>query len=284
MMKKTSNLTDFLYIPAASILFAMGYNMFIEPAGIVLGGATGVATVLNRLFPFLSVGTYILLVNLPLLLVCLKVFGKRFIWKTAVGTLCSSVALDLLNFFPVTTSDPLLCSLFGGGSIGAALGLMYARGYNTGGADLLVFLLKRRHKNLSDGKIVMLLDAAVVIFSALILKTFSLIFYSVITICAETAVLDRVINGFDRGQLAFIFSENSNVIAEKISTELERGVTVIDATGWYTGKNGQALLCALRPGEVYKLRGIIGSVDPRAFVVFTSASAIDGLGFERNAP
>lgn len=275
---------DFFYIPAASILFAAGYNMFIEPAGIVLGGATGIATVLNKLFPFLSVGVYILLVNLPLILICLKVFGKRFIWKTAAGTLCSSIALDVLNFFPVTTTDPLLCGLFGGGAIGAALGLMYARGYNTGGADLLVFLLKRRHKNLSEGRIVLLLDAAVVALSAVILSNFSLIFYSVITICAETGILDRVISGFDRGRLVFIFSKNSSAIAEKIASELERGVTVIETTGWYTGQNGQALLCALRPKEVYKLREIIGAADPSAFVVFTSASAIDGLGFERASP
>ncbi len=273
--------SDLLQVSIASLLFAVGYNMFIDPAGIILGGATGLATVINRFVPTFSVGTWILFLNLPLVLICVKVFGIRFILRTVLGTVLSSFALDTFTFFPVPTIDPLLSALLGGGIIGAALGLMYARGYNTGGADLLVFLLKRKVTRLSQGKIVLLLDAAVVLLSVVVFKNYLLIFYSAVTIYTEATVLDRVVKGFDRGQLVFIFSEKSLLVAEKIAENMGRGVTLIDTVGWYSGKNSKTLLCALRQGEVYALRKIIKETDESAFVVFTSASSIDGLGFEK---
>ena len=112
MKKKNIELKELLIVALASILFAAGYNMFIEPAGIILGGVTGIAAVLNRLFPKIPVGSYILLLNFPLLLLCLRTFGFRFILRSLVGTLLSGVFLDLFSFFPVTVTDPFLCGIF----------------------------------------------------------------------------------------------------------------------------------------------------------------------------
>ena len=279
MKKKNIELKELLIVALASILFAAGYNMFIEPAGIILGGVTGIAAVLNRLFPKIPVGSYILLLNFPLLLLCLRTFGFRFILRSLVGTLLSGVFLDLFSFFPVTVTDPFLCALFGGGAVGAALGLIYAQGYNTGGADLLVFLLRKKFPALSQGLLVFLLDASVVLLSSLVFGDFTGIFYSSLAILSETALLDRVSAGFDRGLLAFIFSKNSAALAGRISRELQRGVTELETKGYYSGEKSCTLLCALRWRELYRLKKIIRETDPHAFSVFADASSISGLGF-----
>lgn len=280
MKKKNIELKELLIVALASVLFAAGYNMFIDPASIILGGVTGIAAILNRIFPKIPIGIYILLLNFPLLLLCLHTFGFRFILRSLVGTLLSSVFLDLFSFFPVSVTDPFLCALFGGGAIGAALGLIYAQGYNTGGTDLLVFLLRKKIPALSQGLLVFFLDASVVLFSALILGNFTGIFYSSLTILSEAALLDRISAGFDRGLLAFIFSKNSAALAERISRELRRGVTKLETQGHYSGEKSCTLLCALRRRELYHLKRIIRETDPHAFSVFAEASSISGLGFQ----
>ena len=281
MRKNYMFLKEFLWVLLASCLFSAGYNIFIYPSGVILGGATGLATVLHRLLPVLPVGVWILLLNLPLWLLCLKVLGRRFILRTVIGTLTASLLLDVFSFLPLRVDDPMQGALLGGGTIGLALGIMYAHGYNTGGADLAVFLLKKKYENLSPGLIVLILDAAIVLSSALVLGDLPVLGCSAIAIFTETTVLNSVLSGFDRGQLVFIFSNKHEQIAADVSKILHRGMTEVDATGWFTGRRGKALLCAVRKREVYRLKRIINDCDPNAFSVFTDAFSISGNGFER---
>ena len=118
-----------------------------------------------------------------------------------------------------------------------------------------------------------------VLLSSLVFGDFTGIFYSSLAILSETALLDRVSAGFDRGLLAFIFSKNSAALAGRISRELQRGVTELETKGYYSGEKNCTLLCALRRRELYRLKKIIRETDPHAFSVFADASSISGLGF-----
>ena len=118
-----------------------------------------------------------------------------------------------------------------------------------------------------------------VLLSSLVFGDFTGIFYSSLAILSETALLDRVSAGFDRGLLAFIFSKNSAALAGRISRELQRGVTELETKGYYSGEKSCTLLCALRRRELYRLKKIIRETDPHAFSVFADASSISGLGF-----
>ena len=287
---------EVFYMTLGAVIFAAGFNIFIEPAGIILGGVTGIATIINYftkdILPFLTIGLLIILLNIPLFLFSFKVLGKKFIIRAGIGTLVSSIAIDLFGlltkylrenqgWFNYSPDNALLYALLGGGCVGGGLALMYAHGYTTGGTDLLMFVLKHWFKKFSAGKITMVLDGIVILSSLLVYRSGMVIIYSLITAFVETRVMDYVMSGFDRGRLAFIFSDKGAEIADKICTVLDRGVTAFDATGWYTGNEKKALICAIRPGEVYQLKEIVTMVDPAAFVVFADASDIQGSGFEK---
>lgn len=280
MMKKTFKIRDLPVILLSSLLFSLGYNLFLNPFNIVPGGATGIAMAANRLFPGISVGSYILLLNLPLILIALKMFGLPFILRSAVGTVFSSIFLDAFSFLPSAVDDPLLAALFGGGAIGISLGLLYRIGYNTGGTDLLVFILKSKFPTLSTGAVLMLTDTAILLSTVLILNNFAVVFISVITIITESRLIDRISAGPKGGQLVFVFTNNYQKMAACISETLSRGVTLVNSTGWYTGKDGRVLLCAVRTREVYRLKAVIKQTDPEAFAVFADAGGISGNGFD----
>ena len=182
---------------------------------------------------------------------------------------------------PVVSKDPLISGIFGGICVGIAIAMLLSRGFNTGGSDMAVLLLRRKFKNIPYGKILMVFDGLVVLASAFILPDgIMIILYSVITIIAETFVLDYITVGFDRGKIAFICSAKHEEIAKAISTEMERGITMLDSTGWYTHNKGFTLMCAIRPREVWKLKNIIKQIDPDAFIMFGDASEVEGKGFD----
>jgi len=275
---KAKFLNDIFVIIAGSFLFAMSINMFIVPGGIILGGATGFATIINR-FTGLKIGTILILINIPLIILSLRRLGKAFLIKTAIGTLATSLAVNFLTFFPKPVDNPLLSSIFGGITIGASLGILFSKGYTTGGADILVFLLKRRFRQLSNGTLVLIIDVIVVTSSALILKNLDTIFYSAIIIYVQTLVMDFVMNGAKRSKMSIIISNEINQIAERISSDLDRGITILYGRGWYSGENREVILCVISPSQVYQMKKIVHSVDPNAFIIFTEASEVFGEGF-----
>ena len=286
---KIKNLiTDIVYVLAASVLYAIGINMFLEPHTIVIGGLTGIATVINAIIPAFPIGTGILLMNIPLLLICWKVIGTKFVVKTLSGIACTSVIIDVLNWImvktklPIISADPLVSGIFGGICVGIGIALLLSRGFNTGGSDMAVILLRRKLKQIPYGKILMVFDGIVVLASAFILDSVMIILYSVITIIAETLILDYITVGFDRGKIAFICSAKHEEVAKALTDELERGITMLDSTGWYTKNRGYTLMCAIRPREVWKLKNTVKEIDPNAFIIFGDASEVAGLGFDDN--
>ena len=282
-------ITDIVYVLAASLIYAVGINMFLEPHTIIIGGLTGIATVVNALIEF-PIGTAVFLMNVPLLLVCWKVIGTKFVVKTLSGIAATSLMIDGLSWvmikmdFPKVSNDPLICGIFGGGLVGIGIAMLLSRGFNTGGTDMAVILLRRKLKRIPYGKILMVFDGVVVLASAFIMDNIMIIFYSVITIIIETLILDYITLGFDRGKIAFICSSKHEEVAAAIATELERGITMLDSTGWYTKTKGTTLMCAIRPREVWKLKNTVKQVDPNAFIIFGDASEVAGLGFDEKEP
>lgn len=278
--------TDVTHLLAASFLYALGLSMFLEPHTIIIGGVAGIATVINAIIPAFPIGVGILMINLPMMLICWKVIGTKFIIKTLCGVAGTSIAIDVLDFvmvkleLPIVSTDPLLCGIFGGICIGVAIALLLGRGFNTGGSDLPVILLRRKIKTIPYGKILMLIDGAVVLASAFILNDIMIILYSVITIIVETLILDYITVGFDRGKIAFICSSKYEEVANAVAKELERGITLLDSAGWYTKNKGYTLMCAIRPREVFKLKQTVKEIDPNAFIIFGDASEVAGLGFD----
>ena len=265
-------------VSIAAVLFGVSVNMFLVPADIVIGGATGISTVLNHLFGF-PIGVTILLINLPLILINLKVFGISFCLKTIIGVGAVSLASDLLTFLPVTITDPLLCSLFGAATMGIAMGLLFSRGYTTGGTDLIVWLLKLKFRRISTGKLVMICDLIIILGAAFILSSYEGIFYSVITAYLLSKMTDYTLSGAEKACVVIIISEHHEEIAQHITQDLQRGITAFDAKGWYSGKDKKVLLCAVKKSEIYRIRTLIKQCDPEAFWILAEAGEVIGEGF-----
>ena len=144
-MKPGKIIREIFTVVSASILYGAGLSLFLIPSGVVMGGLSGVATLLKLLFG-LPVGVMILALNLPLAALGIRRFGWRFMLKTLIGTAASSIMTDLISLLPLEppSGDPLLCSLFGGALIGVGCGMLFSAVYTTGGSDLAAWLIREK--------------------------------------------------------------------------------------------------------------------------------------------
>lgn len=283
-MKKSVKtfIVDMLFYIVGSCIYATGVLLFTEANELSPGGVTGIALLLNHLWN-LPTGMMVLVINIPLIIAGFIVFGKKFIVKTAVATVVLSLCLDIMEVFvPQKEFDPFLASVFGGIVMGAGVSLILMRGATTGGTDIVAKLINHRFPFVSMGRIVMAVDAIVVIVSAIVYNNFQSALYSVVMLFAATKVMDMFLYGGDKGKLMHIITQKPDEVSAEIFSKIDRGATRIDAKGAYTGNERPMLLCAVRPSQVSLLQKAIKTVDPAAFVIISDAGEILGEGFKKN--
>lgn len=272
---------DICILILGSFLYACSVNIFTAPNRILVGGFTGIATLLHYLFG-LPIGLTVLLLNIPLFVAAYFKFGTGFLIKTAFTTAISSVLIDLTALFlPVYTGDLLLCALFGGLLCGMGLGLIFLRGATTGGADIIAKLLRLRFPSLSMGRTILLIDGAVILASFFVFKSLESMLYAAVVIFVSAQAIDYLLYGTGGGKLLFAVTENGEQIARLITGTLNRGVTVLPVTGGYTNKQKSLLLCAVRANEISAFAKTVTKADENAFLIITDASEIRGEGFKR---
>lgn len=264
-----------------SFIFSLGIALFITPGKIAVGGFTGISIIINHLLSF-PVGMTIIVLNIPMFLICAKVFGFKFILKTVVGVLLTSALIDILEIIPPFDISPELNALFGGILQGVGLGLVYSNGFTTGGTDLVLWLLKLKFPNLSSGSILFILDAVVVLVSAVLFKDPQSILFSVIAIFSYTKVLDTILGVGDRANLAFIITDEYEKIADSVTTILGRSVTVFDGKGWFSKRDKTILMCVIDRSQLYTMKKTVYDLDPAAFMILSDAREVIGLGFKEN--
>lgn len=272
-------LTEIGAILLGSLLFSVSMNMFLLPENIVMGGATGVATILNYLFN-MPIGTVIILFNIPLMMLNAKQSGWKFLVRTIIGVFSTSLAIDLLApIIPVPEQSPMLCAILGGVSMGAGSGLLISRGYTTGGTDLVAWLLKPHFPRLSTGKLILIVDAFIIAISAFVMKSFEGVIYSAVSIYAFSMILDLVIAGSTSAKAAIIFSDKYESISDEVLSSVGHGTTLLHASGGYTKQERPALLCVVKPDELYRIREIVYRNDKNAFMLILDIREVLGDGF-----
>lgn len=271
---------DGLFYLLGSVLYALSVNIFTAPNQIAPGGVTGVATLFNFAWG-LPIGTMILIINLPLLLASWFRLGKAFTVRTLIVTVLSSVVIDTTaSFLPPFQGDRMLVALFGGVLAGAGLGLIYMRGATTGGTEVVARLLERKFRYIPIGRLILLVDALVVAASALVYRNVESALYAMVLIFVSTSLMDALVYGGDKGKMLLIMSKKEREIADEVLDRMERGVTLLNATGAYTGGQRRVLLCAVRRSEMYQLRSIVMDIDPGAFMIVVSTDEVLGEGFK----
>ncbi len=281
ILLKKNVFLDILFYILGSIIFAASVNIFTAPSNIAPGGVTGLATMTNFLSG-IPIGILMFVFNIPLFIWGCISKGTRNMYRSLFGAVASSVAVDFTApIFPVYTGDMFLTTLYGGLLSGVGLSLIFLRGGSTGGTDLAATLLLKRFPHISLGRLILFIDLVIVILSAFVFKSLEAPLYAAIVIFITSKVIDTVIYGInsESGKILFIISQKNEEIAEKIMSELNRGITKLSSKGGYTGSDGSMLMCALRRSEVTEAYRIIYETDSASFTVVADAGEISGEGF-----
>jgi uncharacterized membrane-anchored protein YitT (DUF2179 family) len=182
---------DIFFVVLGALLFGVSLDVFLLPGKIVLGGFTGIATLLNIMFN-MHASAVILILNVPFAIVNVKYHGFRFLLKAFIGIFVTSASCELLLFLPGVT-DPLLCAVAGGSLMGAACALLFTRGYTTGGTDLIAWLLRVKFDNISIGTLIFLSDAVIILAAASIIRSLDGLLLSILSVALCSQTLDMVL-------------------------------------------------------------------------------------------
>jgi len=270
-----------LIITFGLLLNALGWTAFLIPAQITGGGITGVSTLIfyGTGFPL---GISYLIINAVLIVFAVKILGKGFVVKTIFSVAVLSIFFSLLQQLitkPII-SDTFLSTVLGGILGGAGVGIVFTQGGSTGGTDIIAMIINK-YRNISPGRIILYLDVFIIASSYFIFGSIEKIVYGYVAMGITSYTIDLLFTGSKQSVQIFIFSKSYDEIAERIGKEVQRGVTIIDGKGWYTGEQTKVLLVMVKKPEASQIFRIIKEIDRDAFMSVTNVMGVYGKGFER---
>lgn len=279
--KKTikRRIKDYIVITIAAFVYASAVSLFLDPNSLAPGGVTGISIILNRIVG-LETGTWIFLINIPILILGIWKFGFAFILSTIYCTLLSSFFINLLTPFGAVTTDPLLAAVAGGTLIAIGLGWVFKAGGTTGGTDIIIKIIRLKNPHLKTGYLLLLIDTVIVTASAFLFRNIDRALYAGIAVFFTSVMLDLVLYGKDGAKMIYIISDNSEKITKRMLEEIDIGVTYIQGKGAYSGKEKQVILCIVKKQILAKAEEIVKEEDPLAFMIVTSATEIYGKGYK----
>lgn len=272
-------LCDYFVITLGSLLYSVGLSLMLDPNNIAPGGVSGISVMLSRYTP-IPTGTWILLINIPLLIVGWWKLGRKFIIKTCYATVMISIFTNLLGDSRAFTNDLLCAVVLGSILCGGGIGLVFRAGGTTGGMDIVVKILRLRFPYLKSGSIFLALDMMVVVASGFVFADLTLGVYAGIVVVLNARIMDVILYGQDEAKLIYIISDRHGQIAERLMEELGIGVTYLEGEGAYTAKDKKIILCVTRKQRSVEVIDIVKEEDTNAFLIVSSANEIFGEGYK----
>ncbi len=271
--------TDGLYYVTGSVLYALSVSVFSTPNDLAPGGAAGLAVIVNELFG-VPVGLTVLAVNLPLIAAAFVSLSKSFAWRTSVVIVLSSVVMDVTApFLAPFQEDRMLAALFGGLLSGVGIGIVMLKDGSTGGSEIAARLIQKHRPHLSVGRLLLIVDAAVVTLSAVVFGELSAALYAAVMVFVSSVTVDQIVYGREEGRLLLVVTAHPKHISEAIVRDMRRGVTIVKGEGGFTGKETAVLLCAVSRSQVPPLKNLIYGIDRAAFVMIVTTERVLGEGF-----
>lgn len=261
---------------AGALLMSLSANVFLVPLKLAEGGVTGIGIIL---FHTIGVPMWVtqVVANIPILALGVRVKGWRLLWRSLVGVAAYSFFLGVTANIPPITDQVVLAIVYGGLTMGVGLGLVLRSGGTTGGTEVLALALQQRF-GFSVGSMVLAVDAVVLTIAAIAFSPEAAM-WAVITLFISSKVVDVVQVGFYSARGVTIITTRADEIARRIMTEVERGVTIINGTGAYTGEPRAVLYTVAQRSELAQVKEIAHAVDPKAFVVVAEVHEVLGEGF-----
>lgn len=273
-MKSYSIITIGLFI------MALGWTAFLIPNEILGGGVSGIATLIFW-STGLPVGVSVLAINAVLIVFALRILGTGFGVKTIYSIAVLSGFFALLQYYikePFVT-DKFMASVVGAVMAGSSMGLIFTQGGSTGGTDIVAMIVNK-YRNVSPGKIILLLDVFIISSSFIIFRSIKPLVYGFVVMAVVSYSIDLIITGNKQSVQLFIFSKKASSIADRIGNETGRGVTFIKGVGWYTKTENDILMIIVKRMEYPEVFRIVKQEDPDAFVSLSSVMGVYGKGFD----
>ncbi|MFD1953964.1 YitT family protein [Paenibacillus thailandensis] len=269
--------TNVIQLIVGAFVMAVSFNLFLVPNAIASGGVSGISILVERaagLEPAITQWA----INIPLFAVGLWLLGRRFALKTAFGTVILPLFILLTSDWQSPTDNPLLAAIYGGIGVGLGLGLVFRGKGSTGGLDLAAQIL-HKYTGLKLGLAMACFDGCVIVATGILVSP-EVALYALLALFITSKTIDIVQTGFAVSKVAFIISDYTEELTEAILHDLDRGLTRLDGHGGYTGDGRTVLMVVLGQTEVTKLKQLVQSVDPGAFVIISDTAEVLGQGFK----
>ncbi len=282
MKKKVFNLIqDYFLITLGLFLYVFAWTAFLIPAHIAGGGVTGLAAVFYYATGF-PIGYSYLIVNVFLLVLALKVLGARFALTTVYGISITSVFFMILPQFITEgiVTDQVMATLLGAGLSGIGIGMAIANGGNSGGTDIIALIITK-YKNISPGRIILYIDVAIIGSSWFLENNLEKLVYGYVVMAVFAYALDLVLAGKNQSFQFMIMTKKQELIADRIASEIGRGVTLLHAYGWYSKQETNVILVIARREDKVQIMRIIKETDDRAFIAVARVQGVFGQNFDK---
>ncbi len=254
-------------------------GLFLAPNSLAPGGVSGVAVLLERVFP-IGAGSLIVLLNLPLLAVSMVKWGSKFTLSTLGVVAVSGAVADWASLFSPITVSPILASVFGGILLGLGYGFTVRGGGTTGGTDIVSRLLKIRFSHLKFTTLLLIVDGIISILSGIVSKNSDTAMYSLIALGVSVKVIDMIVYGLDGAKLVLAVSTKCREIADGLVYGEDVGCTILNGVSGYRRQQTEILMCAVKKQYFPHVRDYILRVDGGAFMLVANAGEIFGEGFK----
>ena len=274
---------DYALIAVGAIIQAIGLRLFLVPANLASGGVSGISQLINH-YTHWPIGLMVLIGNIPLFVLGWRFLGgSRFALRTALAVVVYSLFVDLmprLNIFPMQglTDDIFLNALYGAVVSGVGYGLVYRGRGTSGGSDVLARILNH-HRSVPMTQSYLMVDSAVILAAGFVFG-WKQALYAIITLYVSGIVSETVLEGPGMVRTAMIVTNQPEAVAQRVLVDMERGMTILQGKGAYTGADRPVLYCVVSRSEVSQLKAILQEVDPKAFMVIGQAHEAVGEGFK----
>lgn len=264
-----------------SVLISVGIYNFAVASNFPMTGFSGISMILYRLFG-LPIGLTIMVLNVPVAILCYRLLGRKFFFRSLRCILISSLMIDYLApLFPIYQGSRMISAICTGVLAGLGYALVYTQNSSTGGTDFIIMAVKALKPYLSLGKIAFLSDVGIILVGGILFKDMDGIVYGMIINFLFAVVVDKAVYGINAGKFALIITENrGQAIADAIDNCCGRGSTIIQGKGGYQGRSKELVLVACDNKQMYFVQQTVKEVDPAAFTVILESNEVHGEGFQ----
>lgn len=278
--KIQKDVIELICLISGTFIMACSTAFFLLPNQLSTGGFSGIATIAYYFFN-IPLGTAMLILNLPLFLIAFFRIGKKFLFKSIIGTILLSVFIDFLEKYNPVTTDRFLACIYGGILMGIGTAIILKGNSSTGGSDLLSYVIRSYDDKFRSSDLIIFIDTIIIVINILFFKEIEIGLYSAIAIYLMGKMIDIIFEGVNFTKVLFIVSDKYEEIAKIIGEKVQRGSTGIYAKGMHTNTDKMMLFCVGSRSEIIQIKKIATSVDPRSFIVIMNARETWGKGFEK---